>query len=338
MSAKITPISELSGVTPDQFRAEIVPGYAPVVLRGIAREWPLVQAAAGSDEAGAEYLLGFDRGAATEAFIGPASINGRFFYAEDLRTFNFERRKGSLADLLRYMLAIRDRADAPSIYAGALETADTLPGLAEANPMPLVDGLGADPRIWLGNSSTVSTHFDASDNVAVVAAGRRRFTLFPPSQVQNLYIGPLDHNMAGQPASMVELNDPDFERYPRFREALGHALVAELDPGDAIYIPALWWHQVDALSPFNVLVNYWWRDSPDMEARFDAMVHAVLTVSHLPENRREAWRAMFDHFAFKRHGEPAAHLAPEHRSVLGEPTEKLRAYIKGFLMRGLGRP
>ncbi|RYE71834.1 MAG: cupin-like domain-containing protein, partial [Oxalobacteraceae bacterium] len=138
--------------------------------------------------------------------------------------------------------------------------------------------------------------------------------------------------------SMVELNNPDFRRFPRFREALEHALVAELEPGDGIYIPALWWHQVDALSPFNVLVNYWWADSPDMAARFDAMVHAVLTVSHLPEKRREAWRAMFDTFVFKRHGEPAEHLAPEHRSVLGAPTEKLRAYIKGYLMRGLGRP
>ena len=334
----MNPIREITSIDPAAFRAEIVPGYAPVVLRGIARDWPLVAASAQSDKAAVDYLLGFDRGAAAEAFVGPAAIKGRFFYTPDMRGFNFERRKGSLADLLRYVLAVAGREGAPSVYAGALETPAALPGLAEANPMPLVGGLGADPRIWVGNASTVSSHFDASDNVAVVAAGRRRFTLFPPDQIHNLYVGPLDHTMAGQPASMVELNNPDFERYPRFREAIEHALVAELEPGDGIYIPALWWHQVDALSPFNVLINYWWADSPDMAARFDAMVHAVLTVSHLPENRREAWRAMFDNFVFKRHGEPAAHLAPEHRSVLGEPTPRLRDYIKGYLMRGLGRP
>ncbi|MES2987219.1 MAG: cupin-like domain-containing protein [Pseudomonadota bacterium] len=332
------PIREIKSIDPATFRAEIVPGYAPVVLRGIARDWPLVAASARSDQAAVDYLLGFDKGAAAEAFVGPAAIKGRFFYAPDMRGFNFERRKGSLADLLRYILSVAGRADAPSVYAGALETPAALPGLAEANPMRLVDGLGADPRIWVGNASTVSTHFDASDNVAVVAAGKRRFTLFPPDQVQNLYVGPLDYNMAGQPASMVELNDPDFDRYPRFREALEHAFVADLQPGDGIYIPALWWHQVDALSPFNVLMNYWWADAPDMAARFDAVVHAVLTVSHLPEKRREAWARMYDNFVFKRHGEPAAHLAPEHRSVLGTPSEKLRAYIKGYLMRGLGRP
>ena len=52
--------------------------------------------------------------------------------------------------------------------------------------------------------------------------------------------------IAGQPISMVDLDDPDFERFPKFREALRHALVAELEPGDAIYIPALWWHGVQA--------------------------------------------------------------------------------------------
>ncbi|RYD58510.1 MAG: cupin-like domain-containing protein [Sphingomonadales bacterium] len=330
-------LSELSNVSAARFLEEIVPGYVPVVLRGISQDWPLVAASVQSDEAAVQYLLGFDRGAAAEAFVGTAAIKGRFFYAGDMHGFNFERRKGSFADLLRYLLAIKGRADAPSVYAGAVETRGALPGLAEANPLPLLEHADADPRIWIGNASTISSHFDASDNVAVVAAGRRRFTLFPPDQVHNLYVGPLDHTMAGQPASMVDLNNPDFERYPRFREALDHALVAELDPGDAIYIPALWWHQVDALSPFNVLVNYWWADSPDMAARFDAMVHAVLTVSHLPENRRAAWRAMFDTFVFKQHGEPAAHLSEEHRSVLGAPTPRLREYIKGYLMRGLRR-
>jgi len=332
----MTPIRELDRIDPQLFRDEIVPGYAPVVLRGLVRDWPLVQA--GSDEAAVEHLLGFDKGAAAEAFVGPPTINGRFFYADDMRNFNFDRRRGRLGDLLRYVLGLRGKADAPAVYAGAVETREALPGFGAANGMPLLDGLGAVPRIWIGNASTVSTHFDASDNVACVAAGRRRFTLFPPSQVHNLYVGPLDHTMAGQPASMVELNNPDFDRFPRFREALDHAQSAELDPGDAIYIPSLWWHQVDAFSPFNLLVNYWWSDSPDQAARFEAMIYAVMAISHLPEPRREAWSAMFDNFVFRRHGDPAAHMPPEFRGVVGEPTPQLRQYIKGFLARGLQRP
>lgn len=332
-----SPIRELERISPEIFRDEIVTGYAPVVLRGLARDWPAVAAGPGSANL-VDYLLRHDRGGAAEAFVGPPEIGGRFFYRDDMTGFNFERRQAPFAELLRYLLNLETQERPPSIYAGAVETARALPGFAEANPLPLIDGLGAVPRIWVGNRSIVSIHFDLSDNVAVVAAGERRFTLFPPGQTANLYIGPLDWTMAGQPASMVTLNDPDHTRYPRFAGALAAAQTALLAPGDAIYIPALWWHQVEALSAFNVLVNYWWADSPDAAARFDAMIHAVLAISHLPPERRESWRAMFDHFVFRRSGDPAEHLKPDHRSVLGAPTPRLRQYIKQYLMRGLGRP
>lgn len=331
----MTAIREILGVDPRTFRDEIVAAYAPVVLRGAARDWPMV-AASGTAQSACDYLLGFDKGAAAEAWIGAPAINGRFFYSDDMKTFNFERRKGPFADLLRYVLRLRGSETPPSVYAGALETSDCLPGFTQANPMPLVEGLGATPRVWVGNASIVSPHFDASDNIAVVAAGRRRFTLFPPDQVHNLYVGPLDHNMAGRPVSMVSLSDPDFERYPRFREALTTVQTAELEPGDAIFIPALWWHQVEALSDFNVLVNYWWADSPEISARFDAMVHAVLSISHLPEKRRDAWERMFETFVFRKHGHPAEHLAEQDRRVLGKPTEGWRQYLRQYLMRAMG--
>jgi hypothetical protein len=333
-----TPIREIEIPTPAAFRDEIVGSYTPVVIRRLVRDWPAVTAALQSTEAVAEHLLRFDRGAAAEAFVGPPEIGGRFFYSPDMTGFNFERRRGGFGELLRYLLGIVGKESAPSVYAGALETAEMLPGFAEANPLPLLTGFDAPPRIWLGNRSIISTHFDVSDNVACVVAGRRRFTLFPPDQIHNLYVGPLDRTIAGQPTSMVELNAPDFNRFPRFREALAAAMTAKLEPGDAIYIPALWWHQVEALAPFNVLVNYWWNDSPDAAARFDAMVHAALAIGHLPAERRAAWEAMFDTFVFRHHGDPVAHLAPEHRSVLSEPTPQLRAYIKAYLARGLQRP
>lgn len=333
-----SPIQEIAIPDAATFARDVVSSYAPVVIRGLVRDWPAVTAARQSTEAVAEHLLRFDRGAVAEVFVGPPEIGGRFFYSADMKGFNFERRRGAFGELLRYLLRIVDMDEAPSVYAGALETTETLPGFAESNPLPLLAGLDAPPRIWLGNPSTISTHFDVSDNVACVAAGRRRFTLFPPDQIHNLYVGPLDRTVAGQPTSMVELNAPDFERFPRFREALAAALTAELEPGDAIYIPALWWHQVEATAPFNALVNYWWNDSPDAAARFDAMVHAAMAIGHLSTERRAAWEAMFDTFVFRHHGDPVAHLAPEHRSVLGEPTPQLRQYIKAYLMRGLQRP
>ncbi len=207
----MTPIREVRDLSPATFRNELVERYEPVVIRGAAAGWPLVAAGSSPGSASA-YLRQFDRGSTAEAFVGQPEIRGRYFYTPDMRGFNFERRKGPLAALLATLEQVHDSDAPPSIYAGALDADATLPGLSVANPMPLVEGLDATPRLWIGNASIVSIHFDASDNVAVVAGGRRRFTLFPPDQVPNLYVGPLDHNMAGQPASMVELNDPDFDR------------------------------------------------------------------------------------------------------------------------------
>ena len=129
--------------------------------------------------------------------------------------------------------------------------------------MPLVPA-AAKPRLWIGNAAKVATHNDPIENVAVVAAGRRRFTLFPPSAEPDLYMGPHDPTPAGARISMVHVTAPDFERFPRFASALEVAQVAELLPGDAIFIPRDWYHHVEALDRFNVLVNYWWDSSKDV--------------------------------------------------------------------------
>ncbi|WP_204337638.1 hypothetical protein, partial [Klebsiella pneumoniae] len=76
------------------------------------------------------------------------------FYSEDMRGFNFERRKGRFADLLRYVLQLRGRDHAPAVYAGAVETAQALPGFAGANALPALLGMGAEPRIWIGNRTS----------------------------------------------------------------------------------------------------------------------------------------------------------------------------------------
>lgn len=320
------------------FRSDVVDTHEPAVLRAVASDWPMVGAAAGSTEAAVAYLEKFDGGAQAEAFVGPPEIGGRFFYRDGVAGFNFEKRAGPLRDIVRAIASLERSPDPPAIYAGAVPLAEVLPGLERENPMPILEGTGAVPRIWIGNRTIVSAHFDDSDNVAIVVAGRRRFTLFPPEQVANLYVGPLDFTMAGQPASMVDVRNPDLARYPRFAEAMAVARVAELEPGDAIYIPALWWHHVEALDPFNILINYWWKSVPvDAGSPFESMIHGILAISDLPEHQRDAWRAMFDHYVFRRNGDPAGHLPDTQKGILGKPTPQLRARIRQFLLHMLSR-
>jgi hypothetical protein len=339
MNAAPDPLAEYQGLDAASFKAEVVPRYRPAVLRGVVSDWPAVQAAQRSSEAAVAYLTALDSGAAAEAFLGPPEIEGRFFYRADMSGFNFERRTAPFAEVLRYLLCLEGVERPPSVYVGAAALPDTLPGFAEQNPLELLAAEAAVPRIWLGNRSVVATHFDLSDNIACVVGGRRRITLFPPDQLPNLYVGPLDFTMAGQPASMVSTRDPDFDEYPRFREAMAAAHVVEIEPGDAIYIPALWWHNIEALSPFNILVNYWWQNEPpEAGSGLEALVHGILTIAHLPPERRTAWRALYDHYVFRPGGaDPVAHLAPQHRGILGAPTPQLRRRIRDFLLRGLSR-
>jgi hypothetical protein len=329
-------LPEFRDVDPRRFREEIVPAYRPYVLRGLVGSWPAVQAGLDSPEAFAGYLKRLDLGRPVETFVGPPEIEGRFFYAPDLAGFNFERRPQRVGETLDLLLSLAGQAAPPSVYCGSAPMADHLPAFQAENRLDLVDP-ATPPRLWIGNAVSVAAHYDLSDNIACVVAGRRRFTLFPPEQVVNLYVGPLEHTLAGQPISMAPLDVPDFERYPRFAQALEAAQTAVLEPGDAIYIPTMWWHAVRALEPVNALVNYWWDDQPDSSAPFEALVHAILGVRDLPAPRREAWRAMFEHYVFQTGDDPAAHLAPDRRGVLGKLTPDLRRRIKSFLMYGLNR-
>lgn len=328
-------VCEIFDTTPDTFE-EIASGYQPVVLRGLARDWPGVAAGRAGDAELARYLARFQGGKPLNLLAGGPQIDGRFFYRDDMRGFNFERGQITLQLLLEALLNEADNPAPPALYAGSASAPDHFPGWSEENVLPLATP-GAVPRVWIGNASRVSTHYDASSNIAVVVAGRRRFSLFPPEQAANLYVGPLDVTMAGQPTSMVDIEAPDLARFPRFRDAVAAMQVAELEPGDAIFVPSLWWHEVRATGPLNVLVNYWWGQA-DQGSPFPALVHAILSIRDLPPGEREAMRAWFDLYVFgddARH--VADHLPASAHGILGPPSPQRNQMMRGFLQRTLAR-
>ena len=335
-AASTNRVAEIGALDAATFRAEVAGRPTPVVLRGQAKDWKAVERAHAGDRAIAEYLASFGGGAPLSVMIGPPEIGGHFFYREDMTGFNFNRQPVPIASLAGELLRLAEQAveRPPAIYAGAAAAPEHLPGWHEANPFDLPPS-DAVPRLWIGNATQIAAHFDASPNLAVCVAGRRRFTLFPPEQVANLYIGPIDNTMAGPPSSMANPDAPDFVRYPRFAEALAHAQVAELEPGDALFIPAIWWHYVRALDRLNVLVNYWW--AYDSSATpFFALIHALMSIRDLPREQRQAWRAWFDHFAFDDDAADAmAHLPDHAKGVMGPPsrqrTEKIRRYLLSAL-------
>ncbi len=309
----------------------------PGVLRGIATDWPLVAAARSGTRSASDYLRGFYQGAPVTAFRGRGDTGGRIFYSDDLAGMNFEQAKTDLEGLLDSLLEHADSPAAPTIYMGSMAIDYCLPGLRTDNSLP-GGGRQATVRIWIGNRSTVSAHYDVMQNVACVCAGRRRFTLFPPEQLGNLYVGPLEFTPAGQQVSLVDPHEPDLERYPRFAEALAAACVAELEPGDGIYIPAMWWHHVEGLESFNILINHWWREVPArMGAPGDALLHAILEIRDLPPAEREAWRGLFGHYVFDYDAAVVAHIPEARRGVVGELDDDTARRIRSALRNKLNR-
>lgn len=300
---------------PDQFQRDVVAHCGPLVIRNLVRQWPVTQAALKSTDALRAYFDRFVTSGEVELFVGAPDIGGKYYYTNDLSTFNFERRTMGFGDAVAAILT--PNIDDTTLYMGSVPTDVCIDGFSAANPMPLL-APGIAPRLWLGHASDVSAHYDTLDNLACVIAGSRRFTLFPPGEVGNLYVGPIDHTMAGQPVSLAASSPRDTHRYPRFEAARETMMVADLHAGDALYLPKLWWHKVEATAPVNGLVNYWWDafaagpDSP-----YTALLLSMITLSERPPVEREAWRAFFEHYVFRRDGHPLAHLPVDRHGLLG---------------------
>jgi len=320
------------------FEKTIRPRGRPGILRNLVRSWPATRAGLESPQALSGYLKSFYQGRPAPLFEAPADTNGRFFYNDTLDGFNFESKRALLSDVLDRLNGSLGEKSAPSMYAGSVSLPIYFPGFSQANKLQgLINGSVIE-SIWIGNRTCIAPHFDNTENIACVVGGRRRFTVFPPDQIGNLYPGPLELTPAGQPVSLVDVRNPDFTRFPRFAEALRAAEVAELAPGDAIYIPALWWHNVEALEYFNVLVNYWWRDVPEyFDSPSTSLMHCLLTIKSLPPEQRQSWKAVFDYLIFQTNGAALEHLPPQVRGLFGELTEANAARIRSILLKSLSR-
>jgi ribosomal protein L16 Arg81 hydroxylase len=328
-------IAERGPVEPANFVEDILVPNQPVVLRRQVQSWPAVVAGRQSPKAMAEYIASFDTHTPLNIAICDPSAKGRLFYTPDLRGFNFHNEKAGLSVFLAELLKLAAASNPPALYAASISAERHLPGWAQANPM-ILPMLNAEQNIWIGNGSRIAPHYDEYNNIACVVSGRRQFTLFPPEQIANLYIGPLELTPAGTPISMVDLDAPDFEHYPRFAEAQNHALVADLEPGDAIFIPSLWWHSVKAQGPLNVLFNYWW-NAPKASPALFALAHALLSLRDLPKAERDIWRLWFDHYIFADTAPRVAdHLQVQSRGILGPPSPGRTKWIKEYLISALG--
>jgi hypothetical protein len=134
---------------------------------------------------------------------------------------------------------------------------DELPGSLAAD-VPVPARMARWPlvrrKLWISRAGTVSPlHRDMPQNLLVQLLGEKTVWLAAPDQGRNVY--PYSFFTGSPNFAHADLERPDFERWPR--SARVRALVGRLAPGDGVFIPARWWHQVRTEST-SVSVNVWW--------------------------------------------------------------------------------
>jgi hypothetical protein len=324
---------------PSQFRLtdKVLLSDEPILLRKLVADWPIVKEAKHSTEAAVKYLIQYYSGIPIVEVQGGAELRGRIAYSSDFTKLNCSSSKKTLTELFERLFSAAAQAQPPLCYMGTTLISSLLPGFSDNNSLDF-EHQKASAFMWIGNRSCVPTHYDLPDNIACNVIGRRRFTLFPPNQLENLYIGPLDFTPAGQPISLVDIREPDYDKFPKFREAQRAAVIAELEPGDALFLPSMWWHNVEGLEDVNVLVNYWWRQSPAyMGSPADVLELALLSIRDLPPMQKQAWKQLIDHYVFNDSQDTHAHI-PEHaRGSIGEINDTIARKMKAKILARFNR-
>lgn len=134
------------------------------------------------------------------------------------------------------------------------------------------------------------------DNFLIQVVGQKRVVLFPPSALPNLY-------MIGDKSQVLDIDNPDLDKFPRFSEI--ERVECTMIPGDVLFIPALWFHNVTAVD-YGVAVNTFWKghdekfydskdtygnkDPPQVQRSFQILDRALSLLDDLPKQLRDFYR------------------------------------------------
>lgn len=346
MSSITRATREIVNCRPGEIPDDVYASAEPVILRGLVQEWPLVKAGITSNENAIALLKSCYSGKPASVYFGAPGTR-RFAYTDDVSSLNFEIRKADINTMLDEILVTLADESPPIRYIASNIIDIFFPKIAEENNLPFSENYFnehplefADPLkgIWIGNKTLSPCHYDAQSNIACCVVGQRKFTLFPPEQVHNLYPGPLHLNPGGPAITMVDFDNPDFDKYPRYRDAIPAGQIAELEAGDAIFIPCMWWHQVQSLGAFNVLINYWWNSFPKIRGQaMNALNLAFLSIRDRPEHEKQAWKQLFDYYIFGDNAQAGAHLPEQARGQLGAIDDALARQMRAALLQKLNR-
>jgi Cupin-like domain len=232
-------VERIAPPSAETFQRRYVRPGRPVIIVGAIEDWPARRLWS------AEYLVRrFGKRVVPVANVGSGRVS------EDPR-LGFVHRNETLGDYIERLLA-----PGPADGYPMFPVQSVLPELQDDLRVPafVPSPRWSMFRFWMSAPDTrMPLHMDLPDNLFAQLVGRKRVTLFSPREERRMYRNPpwspLPH------MSRVDAEEPDLARYPRFGEA--HPLRCVVEPGDLLYIPRLWWHQIRSID-FCLSVNYWW--------------------------------------------------------------------------------
>jgi hypothetical protein len=168
---------------------------------------------------------------------------------------------------VKAMARRRSQQSGSDYYLAALSIRRTFPQVADEFELPsYVQKVHSGPFMWLAQAGHYEfTHFDPDDGFLILLQGTKYVRLFSPIENSIEVMSPNKLGSHGRTIqSQVDLDLPEEElrqRFPRFANE-AHGYEGTLEAGDALFIPALWWHQITSVTEC-ISVNVFWGDDGD---------------------------------------------------------------------------
>lgn len=237
-------ISRISVPSLTQFYKEYMTPQLPVIITNAMDHWPAMKERPWSDLNYLKKVAGYR--------TVPIEVGKNYLHAD------WTQKLVTMKDFIdSYVSTSSSSKSSPIGYLAQTQLFEQIPDLRKdiATP-PYCSLANTDTLIinaWFGPQGTVSPlHHDPYHNLLSQVVGEKFIRLYSPSESDNVY--PHEGKMLNN-TSQVDVEHPDYEKYPRFLTATYHECI--LQYGEMLYIPPLWWHYVRSLS-VSFSVSFWW--------------------------------------------------------------------------------
>ncbi|MCB0646677.1 MAG: cupin-like domain-containing protein [Saprospiraceae bacterium] len=218
----LTAIPRVSGLTKEAFKEQYLDTSKPVVITDLVDSWPAKE----------KWTLDFFKEnfghLMVPVFSSKGSQAGKGYMSPDkkmpLKDYISAIQEGA-TDLRLFLYNIMN--DAPELHSD-YEVHTIMDGFFKEFPFTFFGGAG----------SKVAMHYDIDLSHVFLTQfdGRKRVVLFSPEQSKYLYHLPFTV------ASYIDVDNPDFEKYPALKKVTGYETIIER--GDTIFIPSGYWHYI----------------------------------------------------------------------------------------------